>query len=138
MSGPDKATAWMIAVIITLSAGVFIADLALPLGVVVWAAYLILLLLCFWVRQRHLPLWLAAGYTILLMLGFSYAAPGIDPAVSLTNRVLGGAVIWGIAGLILLRQRADTALRRKDEELTDFFENAVEALHRSGPDGRIL
>ena len=138
MSGPDKATAWMIAVITTLSAGVFIADLALPLGVVVWAAYLILLLLCFWVRQRHLPLWLAAGYTILLMLGFSYAAPGIDPAVSLTNRVLGGAVIWGIAGLILLRQRADTALRRKDEELTDFFENAVEALNRSGPDGRIL
>ena len=44
MSGPDKATAWMIAVITTLSAGVFIADLALPLGVVVWAAYLILLL----------------------------------------------------------------------------------------------
>jgi len=138
MSGPDKATVWMIVVITTLSAGVFIADLALPLGVVVWAAYLILLLLCFWVRQRHLPLWLAAGYTILLMLGFSYAAPGIDPAVSLTNRVLGGAVIWGIAGLILLRQRADTALRRKDEELTDFFENAVEALNRSGPDGRIL
>ena len=88
MSGPDKATAWMIAVITTLSAGVFIADLALPLGVVVWAAYLILLLLCFWVRQRHLPLWLAAGYTILLMLGFSYAAPGIDPVPRLQESLL--------------------------------------------------
>lgn len=138
MSDPAKATAWRIAAIITLSAGVFIADLALPLGVVAWALYVVLLLLCLWVRQRQMPLWLAAGYTILLVLGFLYAPPGIDPEVSLTNRVLGGAVIWGIAGLILLRQRADTALRRKEEELTDFFENAVEALNRSGPDGRIL
>jgi len=138
MSGPAKATVWRIAVIITLSAGVFIADLALPLGVVVWALYVVLLLLCLWVRQRQMPLWLAAGYTILLVLGYLYAPPGIDPEVSLTNRVLGGAVIWGIAGLILLRHRADTALRRKEEELTDFFENAVEALNRSGPDGRIL
>ncbi|MGH7167643.1 MAG: PAS domain S-box protein [Nitrospiraceae bacterium] len=138
MSDPAKATVWRIAAIITLSAGVFIADLALPLGVVVWALYVVLLLFCLWVRQRQMPLWLAAGYTILLALGFLYAPPGIDPEVSLTNRVLGGAVIWGIAGLILLRQRADTALRRKEEELTDFFENAVEALNRSGPDGRIL
>ena len=138
MTGRDKATVWRIAVIFSLGTGVFIADLALPLGVVVWALYLVLLLLCLWVRQRHLPLLLAAGFTILLMLGFLYAPEGIDPEVSLTNRMLGGAVMWGIAGLILLRHRADTALRRKEQELSDFFENAVEALNRSGPDGRIL
>lgn len=138
MIGLDKTTAWRIAVIFSLGAGVFIADLALPLGVVVWALYLVLLLLCLWVRQRHLPLLLAAGFTTLLMLGFLYAPAGIDPEVSLTNRMLGGAVMWGIAGLILLRHRADTALRRKEQELSDFFENAVEALNGSGPDGRIL
>ena len=77
MSGPAKATVWRIAAIITLSAGVFIADLALPLGVVAWALYVVLLLLCLWVRQRQMPLWLAAGYTILLMFGFLYAPRGL-------------------------------------------------------------
>ena len=33
---------------------------------------------------------------------------------------------------------AEEALREKQQELADFFENAVEGLHRVGPDGTVL
>lgn len=36
------------------------------------------------------------------------------------------------------RREAQKALRRQEEELSDFLENAVEGLHKVGPDGRIL
>src|SRR2546430_9329810 len=36
------------------------------------------------------------------------------------------------------RRRAEEALRRSEQELSDFFENAVVGLHWVGPDGTIL
>ncbi len=36
------------------------------------------------------------------------------------------------------RRKTQKALRRHEEELSDFLENAVEGLHKVGPDGRIL
>ena len=36
------------------------------------------------------------------------------------------------------RKKLEKALRQREEELTDFLENAVEGLHKIGPDGIIL
>ena len=42
------------------------------------------------------------------------------------------------AAVILRQKQAEEQLRRKQAELTDFFENASEGLHWAGPDGTIL
>jgi PAS domain S-box-containing protein len=39
---------------------------------------------------------------------------------------------------ILRREEAERALRRREQELSDFLDNAVEGLHQVGPDGTIL
>src|SRR6185295_12071081 len=39
---------------------------------------------------------------------------------------------------IAQRRETQKALRRREEELSDFLENAAEGLHKVGPDGRIL
>ena len=44
----------------------------------------------------------------------------------------------GIKRDVTERKRAEEALRRREAELTDFFENAAVALHWVGPDGVIL
>jgi PAS domain S-box-containing protein len=36
------------------------------------------------------------------------------------------------------RRSVEEALRRREQELSDFFDNALESLHRVGPDGTIL
>jgi PAS domain S-box-containing protein len=39
---------------------------------------------------------------------------------------------------IARREEAERTLRRREQDLSDFLENAVEGLHQVGPDGRIL
>src|SRR5436305_2397001 len=36
------------------------------------------------------------------------------------------------------RKEVEKALFRRERELSDFFENAIEGLHRVGPDGKVL
>ena len=36
------------------------------------------------------------------------------------------------------RKEAEKLLRRRDRELFDFVENAIEGLHQVGPDGKII
>jgi PAS domain S-box-containing protein len=48
------------------------------------------------------------------------------------------AAIGGQIGQFIERKRAEEALRRREQELTDFLENATLGLHWVGPDGTIL
>ena len=48
------------------------------------------------------------------------------------------AVEEALREALVQRQEVDEALRASERELLDFFENAVEGLHRVGPDGTIL
>ncbi|HLJ92109.1 MAG TPA: PAS domain S-box protein [Gemmataceae bacterium] len=54
-----------------------------------------------------------------------------------TERLLLGVAGNQAAGL-LQRKEAEEQLRRSEQELADFFENAAVGLHWAGPDGRIL
>jgi PAS domain S-box-containing protein len=54
-----------------------------------------------------------------------------------TDRLLLG-VAANQAATVLQHKRAEQQLRRREQELTDFFENATVGLHWVGPDGIIL
>ena len=41
-------------------------------------------------------------------------------------------------GQFIVRRRAEEAERRSEQQLNEFFENATEAIHWVGPDGKIL
>src|SRR5688572_29698322 len=42
------------------------------------------------------------------------------------------------AAIVLQQQRSEARIRRSEQELADFFENATVGLHSAGPDGAIL
>jgi PAS domain S-box-containing protein len=50
----------------------------------------------------------------------------------------GEVVVYGAAEDVTARRDADGALRRREQQLTDFFENAPVGLSWTGPDGIIL
>ncbi|HEX8177195.1 MAG TPA: PAS domain S-box protein [Pyrinomonadaceae bacterium] len=59
----------------------------------------------------------------------------VSPIRDATGKIIGASKI---ARDITERVQAEEALRRSEQELSDFFENAVVGLHWVGPDGRIL
>ncbi len=62
---------------------------------------------------------------------FSRAVPILDAGREI-------AEWFGTARDVTDRKRAEEALRRREEEMSDFFENAAVGLHWVGPDGTIL
>jgi PAS domain S-box-containing protein len=59
----------------------------------------------------------------------------VSPIIGPDGTITGASKI---ARDITDRKRAEEALRQSEQELTDFFENAVVSLHWVGPDGTIL
>ena len=59
----------------------------------------------------------------------------VSPVVDLQGRIVGASKI---ARNITEQKRVEEALRRSEQELSDFFENASVGLHWVGPDGIIM
>jgi PAS domain S-box-containing protein len=80
--------------------GIFLVDLITPLGVTGWVCYLIPLLFSLRAGNRSLPYALAAGCSLLVVLGYFLSPPGIDPRLALTSRLAGVLVLWVMAFVI--------------------------------------
>jgi len=94
----------LIAVIGTLMAGVFVLDLLTPLGIAMWALYILPLGLSRWLSLRYV-IWVVAGAcTALIILGYFYKPPGAPFDVTVTNRLLGVLMVW-IAAFLLTEDR---------------------------------
>lgn len=104
---PEPHTAVGILAGAALAAGVFVADLLLPLGHVAWLAYGALVLGSLWSSHRHAPALAAGASTFLILLGFALAPPGGPLPGALLRRGLGIAVLWVMAILCHLRKRAE-------------------------------
>jgi hypothetical protein len=93
---------------------VFLVDLMMPLGWVVWLPYIGLVLLASWLPRRASPLILSGICTAFIILGLLFDYLHIDPAgasleVGIFNRMMGIAVLWGIAALVMRQQRIESA-----------------------------
>lgn len=71
---------------VVMAARIFVLDLVTPLGVTVWILYLAPLLLMLWLPERQPMLWLAAGCTVLIVLGFWFSPQEIAPRYAVVSR----------------------------------------------------
>jgi PAS domain S-box-containing protein len=88
-----------------LAIGEFLVGLIAPLGITDWVWFVIPLLFSLYVGGRFLPYVLAAVLSTLLLVGFFFAPPGIDPGWALISRLVGILVLWLMALMISHRKQ---------------------------------
>ncbi len=103
--------------IAALIVGIFILDLATPLGVVVPMLYLVPLWLTIWTSPQHAPFLVAATCAVLTILGFFFSPPGQEQ-VSLVNRSIVLATLALNALPVWQEKKARGALLHEVEERT--------------------
>ena len=86
----DYAT---VAVVIVLTAIVFVLDLVTPSEIVVWTLYLVPLGLTRWSFHKHLAVSLAIVCTALIICAHLYN-PGATQYIAMTNRAFGILMVW--------------------------------------------
>lgn len=101
----------ILAAIVILSALFLFVDLALPLGVVAGALYIIVVLFGFWLPHWLYTIYLAVLVTFLMILGYYLSDTGSVSWIVVTNRVLTLVIIWATAAFIVLKKRVDKKLK---------------------------
>ena len=86
----DQAT---VAVVVVLTAIVFVLDLLIPSEIVVWTLYLVPLGLSRWSFNKHLTVSLAIVCTALIICAHLFN-PGATQYIAITNRVFGILMVW--------------------------------------------
>ncbi len=99
-------------VIPLLLAALLVADLLTPLGVAEWIFYLLPICLCVFVDRPMMPLWTAAGATLLMAAGYIFSPGGGDPTIGLINRLCGTVVMWFLAAAIYRYIASQLQMRR--------------------------
>lgn len=94
MDEPKKADLFISVLVVALTALVFVLDLLTPLGVAMWALYVLPLGLTRWSPLGPLTFIVAGACTALIVLGYLYAPPGASPDVAISNRLLGVLMVW--------------------------------------------
>ncbi len=102
-----RRRAILVALIFVLTVGGWAVDLNTPLGVSDWVGYFIALILSVFVGARVLPFQLAAGFSMMMLVGFFLKPSGINPHLALLSRLTGVGVMWVVAFVIWLRKGAD-------------------------------
>jgi two-component system CheB/CheR fusion protein len=104
---------------VLVSAGVFVADLQLPLGLSISALYGVVVLLGIFATSRSFPIWAAAGATVLTILDFFWSPAGGNATVSIANSGFILIGMWVTAWLVASYARAGRALDRSLKDLAD-------------------
>jgi PAS domain S-box-containing protein len=102
----QKTGAPSIAAVLGLTAGVFVLDLALPLGIAVAMLYAIPLLLTSKELPRTFTLGLAVVASCLTVLGFLLSSRGPEVWPAVANRSLSLVTIWVTTILVIQNKRA--------------------------------
>ncbi|MDR4479278.1 MAG: response regulator [Nitrospira sp.] len=107
----------MLTAICLVTAGVFVLDVAIPVGYLIWPLYLFPL----WLSSRLTLPTAAVRYalvcTVLLAAALWLAPPGVELTTAMVNRILGTAMVWGAAYLLSQRREAEAALRSANNRL---------------------
>jgi hypothetical protein len=80
--------------VVALTAIVFTLDLMSPLGIAVWALYVLPLGLTRWSTLQPLTFMVAGACTVLIVLGYLYSPPGVSQDFAISNRILGVLMVW--------------------------------------------
>jgi PAS domain S-box-containing protein len=107
--------------IVALTVGIFVMDWHRPMGLAVWAGYIIPLVVSGFLNRPRVPLLLAAVFSGLIGLAFVLAPPGLDPQTTLLNRLTGVVVLWTVALVESQRLRIQNRLRESEARLQTLF-----------------
>ena len=102
---------------VVLSGLIFVFDVSMPLGVAGGVPYIATVLLGIWLPKWWHTVVFAVLATFLTALGYFLSDPGSELWIVLTNRALAIFAIWATAVLLLMKGRADSRLRKADNEL---------------------
>lgn len=94
MDNQKQADRTLMAVIATLLALVFVLDVLTPLGIAIWALYVVPLGLTIWSSIRSLLPITAIVCSVLVVLGYLYSPPGVSFEYVVINRSLGIVMLW--------------------------------------------
>jgi hypothetical protein len=94
MEEPKQADHAVTAVIVALIVIVFVLDVLTPLGIAVWALYVLPLGFTRWSSVEHLVFIVAGACTALIILGYVYSPPGASVEAAILNRGLGVLMVW--------------------------------------------
>jgi hypothetical protein len=94
MEEPKQADHAVTAVIFALTAMVCVLDVLTPVGIAIWALYILPLGFTRWSAVEHLVFIVAGACTALIMLGYVYSPPGASVEVAMMNRMLGVLMVW--------------------------------------------
>lgn len=118
----------IVALGVLLSALIFAADLAIPLGVAMGVPYLVVVLLSLWIPGRRW-IWGSAGYTsALIIVGYFLSDLDSDIWKVLFNRALALGAIWTTATLVNFRKVAEQRIAETGEFNKSILNNAVDAI----------
>jgi hypothetical protein len=94
MDEPKKVDHVISVLVVALTASVFVLDVMTPLGIAIWALYVLPLGLTRWSPLGPLTFIIAGACTALIVLGYLYSPPGASPDVAISNRILGVLMVW--------------------------------------------
>ena len=120
LSHPRMTDHLTIGLITSLSLAIFVIDLFLPLAVADAVLYGGVVLLAAGISNRPaLPVWTAAGCSLLAILGagFGPVFPGVPLWFGVSNRVISLAAIWAPVVFASQRRRTEVLLREANESL---------------------
>lgn len=114
---------------VALAAGIFLLDLSIPLGKAMGILYLAPLILAFGTATRRGLLRMAAGCTLLTVLGALFSPAASAPwDVVLFNRTAAVGVIWVVALLMAKRLASEEAARQAEARFAGIIDLADDAI----------
>jgi len=109
----------LFALAIALTAGIFLLDLSMPLGIAVCALYGIVILFGLFIDRRAFAPWAAGFATLLTTLAAAMKPASAFEVHAVTNRALTIVGIWVTAWLVAKYSYAGRALDRSIKDLAD-------------------
>jgi hypothetical protein len=94
MEEPKQVDHAVTMVIVALTLIVFVLDVLTPVGIAIWALYVLPLGFTRWSAVKHLVFIVAGACTALIILGYVYSPPGASFEVAIMNRMLGVLMVW--------------------------------------------
>ncbi|MGZ9190310.1 MAG: hypothetical protein ACXW39_09670 [Nitrospira sp.] len=113
-------------------AAVFVTDLSTPMGIAVWALYLVPVVLSYLTWHPSSPMAVAAAATVLTLIGYFLSPMGADPGFSGINRSIAIATAWALAvfGFQFIRNK----LAVREQEWIQSLCNGIDAGLNEPPD----
>jgi len=106
-----------------LAAVGFVGDLLTKRGIDDWVWYFVALTFTVFLNKRPLPFIMAGVFSVLTLIGHYLSSPGNEGELALINCFMGIGMLWIMAGIIFLRQRAEAAWQESETHYHFLFKN---------------